>query len=115
MKLTAIVLGVLAAILIVAQLVMGVVLAQGGASVGLMKSHQHTGYLTFVVIIAYIGLSLTMIVSQPRQASPRVNSIVDFEQWVDVPFSGKETDQEACAGLVAEHGADALARRGCGR
>jgi hypothetical protein len=66
MRMTVIVLGVLAALLIVSQLVMGVILAQGGASVGLMKSHQHTGYLAVVVILAYIGLSLTVILSNPQ-------------------------------------------------
>jgi hypothetical protein len=63
-----IVLGSIAAILIVTQLVMGLLIVQGGGSMNLntlVKAHQHSGYLTVTVVIAYIGLSLATIASIP--------------------------------------------------
>jgi hypothetical protein len=63
-----IVLGMLAALLIVTQLVMGLLIVQGGGSMNLnklVKAHQHSGYLTVTVVIAYIGLSLATIASIP--------------------------------------------------
>jgi hypothetical protein len=63
MRVVLIVLGVLSALLIVAQLVMGLLLANGQASVALQKSHQHTGYLAVVVVLSYISLSLPQVIS----------------------------------------------------
>lgn len=62
------ILGALAALLIVSQLVMGLLLANGRAD--LRKSHQHTGYLTVVVSLIYIGGSLIAISStKPRDGA----------------------------------------------
>ncbi len=51
--------GVLAAILVIAQLVMGQLIVQGQAS--LQKAHQHSGYLTVGVTLIYITWSLSVI------------------------------------------------------
>ena len=59
------ILGFLAAILIVSQLVMGLLILQGQAT--LQKAHQHSGYLTVVVTLIYIGWSLAVIASTPRR------------------------------------------------
>jgi hypothetical protein len=62
------ILGSLAAILIVAQLVMGQLILSGQAA--WIKRHQHSGYLTVVVCLVYIGFSLAAIASQPRRERP---------------------------------------------
>ena len=67
MRIALIILGVLAALLIVSQLVMGLLLAGGHPPAGLAKSHQHTGYLAVVVILTYIGFSLSYILSTTRR------------------------------------------------
>ncbi len=62
------ILGSLAAILIVTQLVMGLLIVRGGGSLnlaGLVKAHQHSGYLTVTVALLYIALSLSAISSVP--------------------------------------------------
>jgi hypothetical protein len=62
------ILGLLAAILIVSQLVMGLLIVRGGGSLGLaglIKAHQHSGYLTVSVVLIYVGLSLSVIASTP--------------------------------------------------
>jgi hypothetical protein len=64
MRLVLLIFGTLSAILIVAQLVMGQLIVGGQA--GLIKSHQHTGYLTVVVALVYIVFSLMAIASMPR-------------------------------------------------
>jgi len=64
------VLGLLAAVLIVTQLVMGLLIVRGGGSLDLMKlikAHQHSGYLTVTIVLVYIGLSLTAIASTPSR------------------------------------------------
>ncbi|WP_435005189.1 hypothetical protein P12x_003083 [Tundrisphaera lichenicola] len=61
-------LGAIAALLIVTQLVMGLMIVRGGGSMDLtklVKAHQHSGYLTVTVVILYIGLSLSAIASIP--------------------------------------------------
>jgi hypothetical protein len=63
MRVLLLILGALSAVLILAQLVMGQLIVQG--SVNLVKSHQHSGYLTVVVALCYIGLSLSFILSTP--------------------------------------------------
>jgi hypothetical protein len=67
MRLATIVLGLLSALLILSQLVLGQLILSGRAT--LVKSHQHTGYLTVVVVLAYIGLSLSVLLSAPRKAN----------------------------------------------
>ena len=59
MKAFIIALGLLAAILIVSQLVMGLLILQG--SVKMVKAHQHSGYLTVATTLLYIALSLSVI------------------------------------------------------
>ncbi len=57
--------GTISAILIIAQLVMGQLIVSGRAD--LIKSHQHSGYLTVVVALIYIVFSLLAIASMPKQ------------------------------------------------
>ena len=68
MKVFLLVLGFLAALLIVAQLVMGQLILSGG--VKWIKAHQHSGYMTVVVTLLYIGFSLAAIASQPKRPNP---------------------------------------------
>ena len=68
MKAFLMILGSLAAILIVSQLVMGQLILSGQAA--WIKRHQHSGYLTVVVCLVYIGFSLAAIASQPRRERP---------------------------------------------
>jgi uncharacterized membrane protein YhaH (DUF805 family) len=68
MKSFLIIVGFLAAILIVAQLVMGLLILQGQAS--MRTAHQHSGYLTVAVSLVYICWSLAVIAARPtRDAS----------------------------------------------
>jgi cytochrome b561 len=60
--------GLLAAILIVAQLVMGLLILQGQQS--MRTAHQHSGYLTVAVSLIYIGWSLAVIASRPKPGAP---------------------------------------------
>ena len=60
----------LATVLIISQLVMGLLIVRGGGSMNLLKlvkAHQHSGYLTVTVVLLYIGLSLSVIVSTPTR------------------------------------------------
>jgi hypothetical protein len=68
MKLILLILGILAAILIISQLVMGLLILQGQAS--MRTAHQHSGYLTFVVSMVYIAWSLVTIASMPTRRKP---------------------------------------------
>ncbi len=63
MKIAVIVLGALAALLIVSQLVMGLMIASG-ADQKMRTMHQHSGYLTVTISLIYIGLSLSTILSK---------------------------------------------------
>jgi hypothetical protein len=65
MKPILIIVGFLAAILIVAQLVMGLLILQGQTS--MRTAHQHSGYLTVVVSLIYIGWSLAVLASNPKR------------------------------------------------
>lgn len=60
------ILGVLTAVLIVAQLVMGQLILSGRAN--LIKAHQHSGYTTVVLAIVYIAFSLRAIASVPTRS-----------------------------------------------
>ncbi len=63
------ILGFLAAALIIAQLTMGqLILANHEPK--MMKMHQHSGYLTVVVTLVYILFSLMAIASMPRREKP---------------------------------------------
>ena len=68
MKPFLLILGFLAAVLIISQLVMGLLILQGQAS--MRTAHQHSGYLTVVVSLVYITWSLATIASAPK--SPKV-------------------------------------------
>jgi hypothetical protein len=65
MKPFLVILGLLAAALIIAQVVMGQLILQGQAS--LRTAHQHSGYLTVAVSLVYIGWSLSVIASMPKR------------------------------------------------
>jgi len=67
MKALTIITGILAAVLITSQTVLGLLIRSGG-SPQLVTSHFHTGMLTAVVTLLYIVLSLTVLLSRPRQA-----------------------------------------------
>jgi hypothetical protein len=64
-KTALILLGTLAAILIVAQLVLGQLILGGQAN--LIKAHQHSGYTAVVVSLLYIGGSLASIAGLPTR------------------------------------------------
>ncbi|MFO0891422.1 MAG: hypothetical protein U0790_20040 [Isosphaeraceae bacterium] len=66
MNLLVILLGCLSAVLIVVQLVMGMLIRSGEASVGLRTAHFHSGTLMVLVSLAYIALSLTSLLSRRR-------------------------------------------------
>jgi hypothetical protein len=66
MKVFLIILGFVAAALILAQLGLGLMLASG-PDAHLSKTHQHTGYLTVAVALVYILLSLVVIASAPKR------------------------------------------------
>jgi hypothetical protein len=70
MKPLTIITGILSAILITAQAVMGLLIRRGGGGPGLAASHFHTGMLTAVVILLYVALSLALILARPRQSTP---------------------------------------------
>jgi hypothetical protein len=57
--------GFLAAILIVSQLVMGLLILQGQTK--MRTAHQHSGYLTVAVTLIYIGWSLAVIASSSKR------------------------------------------------
>ena len=105
--------GFLAAVLIVAQLVMGQLIVKGQAS--LRKAHQHSGYLTVAVTLIYIGWSLAAIASSHRnaeQADDRTESEFrsishTVEDRLDGPFGGELAEEEPGTGLVAEERAGA--------
>lgn len=69
LRVAVVILGALAALLILSQLVMGLMLANGQASTALLASHKHTGYLAVVVVLSYIGLSLAVILSAPKSST----------------------------------------------
>ncbi len=64
MKLALIILGVLSALLIVAQMVMGLLIRSGQAS--LRTAHFHSGSVMVLLSLAYIALSLSVILSRPE-------------------------------------------------
>jgi hypothetical protein len=68
MKAFLMIMGFLSAVLIVAQLVMGQLILSGQAA--WIKRHQHSGYLTVVVVLVYIGFSLASIASMPKRERP---------------------------------------------
>ncbi|WP_422931028.1 hypothetical protein [Singulisphaera sp. PoT] len=69
MKPFLIILGFLAAGLIIAQLTIGLLLS-AHHNANLIKPHQHTGYLTVAVNLLYILLSQLAIATSPRREKP---------------------------------------------
>ncbi|OJW20830.1 MAG: hypothetical protein BGO49_28880 [Planctomycetales bacterium 71-10] len=69
MKPLIIITGILSAILITVQAVLGLLIRSGG-SPRLVTSHFHTGMLTGVVVLVYVALSLSAILAQPRRPAP---------------------------------------------
>lgn len=65
MRIFLLILGTFSAVLILAQLVLGQLILGGQPQ--FIKGHQHTGYLTVVVALVYIVLSLMAIASGPRR------------------------------------------------
>ena len=68
MKPFLLILGSLAAVLIVSQLVMGLLILQGQAT--MRTAHQHSGYLTVAVSLVYIGWPIATIASMPKPSKP---------------------------------------------
>ena len=66
MKPFLLILGVLAALLTVSQLVMGLLIA--GGNNGLRKAHQHSGYTMAAVVLVYVGFSLAALMSSPKRS-----------------------------------------------
>lgn len=56
-----ILLGIVSALLILGQLAMGQLIVMGRAGQGLVKAHQHSGYTTVLLSLAYIILSLRVL------------------------------------------------------
>ena len=76
LKTTLILLGSLAALLVISQLTMGLLIVRGQAGhplpgnyplPKLVKMHQHSGYLTVTVALIYVVLSLRAIIALPRR------------------------------------------------
>jgi len=65
MKVFLLILGCLAAALIIGQLVLGQLILSGQTR--MVTAHRHSGYLTVVVSILYIGCSLAVIASLPKR------------------------------------------------
>ncbi len=65
MKPILLILGFTAALLITIQLVLGLLILQGQAS--MRTAHQHSGYLTVAVTLLYITWSLAVIATMPKR------------------------------------------------
>lgn len=59
--------GILTALLIIGQLVMGQLILSGRAD--MIKSHQHSGYLTVAITLLYVAGSLMAIVKIPTRST----------------------------------------------
>ena len=70
MKVFLLILGFLAAALIIGQLVMGQLIISSGHLPKWTTAHRHSGYLTVVVTLLYIGFSLAAIAAKPRREGP---------------------------------------------
>ena len=66
MKLLSMILGFISALLIIAQLTMGQLIV-ANHDPKMIKMHQHSGYLTVVVSLVYILVSLITIASFPKK------------------------------------------------
>jgi len=66
MKATLLILGLLTAVFILAQIVMGQLMLATPAPY-LRKAHQHSGYTTVVLTLAYVAVSLRVVMSIPTR------------------------------------------------
>ncbi len=62
------VLGILSAVAIIAQLGLAMMILSGG-STAIRKAHQHTGYLTVAVTLVYLTISLATLIRIPTRPS----------------------------------------------
>jgi tetrahydromethanopterin S-methyltransferase subunit D len=69
MKPLVMILGFVSALLILAQLTMGQLILSGHDP-KMIKMHQHSGYLTVVVSLVYIVISMIAVASMPRRREP---------------------------------------------
>jgi hypothetical protein len=65
MKALLILLGFFSALLVVTQMVMGLLIRSGQAEPWLRTAHFHSGSLMVLVTLAYVALSLSVIVGKP--------------------------------------------------
>ena len=65
-KILLLIVGALAALLVVSQFVMGMLIIQGG-SPKIRTAHQHSGYATAVVALIYIVWSMMTLASLPSR------------------------------------------------
>lgn len=79
-RLLLMVLGVVAALFILAQLALGLTIVNAKTSPEmqemlpkLMKTHQHTGYVTVVFVLTYILLSLAALAKAPMVLAGRTS------------------------------------------
>lgn len=68
MKIFLLITGVLSAVLVLSQLVMGLLIAGGQQQ--LRTAHQHSGYTTVAVTLLYIAVSLSAVLSSGRRSNP---------------------------------------------
>ncbi len=68
-KLLLILLGVVSAFFLVAQLALGQLILTGGTDMRekLIKAHQHTGYTAIALALAYVLLSLWTVINSPTK------------------------------------------------
>jgi cytochrome b561 len=67
-RIAVIVLGALSAVMIVAQFVMGLLMYRFPK---MIEAHKHSGHMTVVVVLVYVFLSLSAILTTPAAASKR--------------------------------------------
>jgi hypothetical protein len=70
MRVFLLILGFFAAALIIGQLVLGQLILSSGHLPRWTTAHRHSGYLTVVVSLLYIGFSLASIASTPKLPRP---------------------------------------------
>ena len=66
MKGLLVVLGLLTAVCILAQIVLGQLILGGRAD--LIKTHQHSGYTAVVLTLAYVAASMSVLINIPTKA-----------------------------------------------
>lgn len=70
-KLLSLLLGAVAAVLVVAQFAMGQILTspgtEGDLRVGVLKAHKHSGHLMVAVCLVYILMTMWWIVNSPTR------------------------------------------------